>query len=92
MLKQAHPDKTLAAELHAKDPAHYPDSNHKPEMALALTPFKVQYYMQCIALIFVQGLCGFRPADEIRGFLQSVKQFAALVGDAGAVLHHRSSD
>ena len=38
---QAHPDKALAARLHAQDPAHYPDANHKPEMAIALTPFMV---------------------------------------------------
>ena len=29
---QAHPDKTLAKELHAKRPDLYKDSNHKPEM------------------------------------------------------------
>jgi mannose-6-phosphate isomerase len=37
---QAHPDKALAAKLHASDPAHYPDPNHKPELVVALTPFK----------------------------------------------------
>ena len=29
---QAHPHKELAEKLHAADPAHYPDDNHKPEM------------------------------------------------------------
>eukprot|EP00051_Salpingoeca_urceolata_P015423 m.199792 g.199792 ORF g.199792 m.199792 type:complete len:443 (-) comp18397_c0_seq2:15-1343(-) len=48
---QAHPDKGLAAELHARDPEHYPDANHKPEMTIALTPFR--------------GLCGFRPVAQI---------------------------
>lgn len=37
---QAHPDKTLAQILHEKDPEHYPDGNHKPEMAVAITNFK----------------------------------------------------
>jgi mannose-6-phosphate isomerase len=47
---QAHPNKKLAEQLHAKDPKNYPDDNHKPEMAIAITPF--------------EGLCGFRPLPE----------------------------
>uniref|UniRef100_A0A2K5DZ81 Mannose-6-phosphate isomerase n=1 Tax=Aotus nancymaae TaxID=37293 RepID=A0A2K5DZ81_AOTNA len=52
---QAHPNKELAEKLHLQAPQHYPDANHKPEMAIALTPF--------------QGLCGFRPVEEIVTFL-----------------------
>jgi mannose-6-phosphate isomerase len=37
---QAHPNKGLAELLHAKDPKNYPDDNHKPEMAIALSNFK----------------------------------------------------
>ena len=48
---QAHPTKERAAVLHAADPEHYPDPNHKPEMAIALTVF--------------EGLCGFRPMSTI---------------------------
>ena len=33
----------------------YKDPNHKPEIAIALTDF--------------EGLCGFRPLQEIQGFL-----------------------
>lgn len=36
---QSHPTKELAKQLHAKDPANYPDENHKPEMAVTLTDF-----------------------------------------------------
>lgn len=50
----------LAARLHAQFPEHYPDHNHKPEMAIALTRF--------------QGLCGFRPVEEILGFLKCESQ------------------
>uniref|UniRef100_A0A2K5N384 Mannose-6-phosphate isomerase n=1 Tax=Cercocebus atys TaxID=9531 RepID=A0A2K5N384_CERAT len=53
---QAHPNKELAEKLHLQAPQHYPDANHKPEMAIALTPF--------------QGLCGFRPVEEIVTFLK----------------------
>ncbi len=48
---QAHPNRVLGAELHQKDPTHYPDRNHKPEMGIALTP--------------VHLLCGFKGRDEI---------------------------
>lgn len=52
----AHPQE-LAEKLHRQAPEHYPDANHKPEMAIALTSF--------------QGLCGFRPVEEIVTFLES---------------------
>ncbi|XP_037109558.1 mannose-6-phosphate isomerase [Syngnathus acus] len=67
---QAHPNRELAARLHAQFPEHYPDNNHKPEMAIALTRF--------------QGLCGFRPVEEILSFLKSVPEFRALVGKEAA--------
>jgi mannose-6-phosphate isomerase len=38
---QAHPNKSLAEKLFASDPKNYPDPNHKPEMAIALTDFQV---------------------------------------------------
>lgn len=47
----------LAEELHAKFPSVYKDPNHKPELAIALTPF--------------EALCGFRPIKEIRNFVTS---------------------
>ena len=64
---QAHPNKKLAGELHAKDPKNYPDDNHKPEMTIAITPF--------------EGLCGFRPLKEIAHFLNTVPPLRTLVGD-----------
>ncbi|XP_061533824.1 mannose-6-phosphate isomerase isoform X1 [Phyllopteryx taeniolatus] len=67
---QAHPNRELAARLHAQFPEHYPDNNHKPEMAIALTHF--------------QGLCGFRQVEEILGFLKCVPEFRALVGNKAA--------
>ncbi|KAI1178568.1 mannose-6-phosphate isomerase [Nemania sp. FL0916] len=64
---QAHPNKTLAEQLHAQDPRNYPDDNHKPEMAIAITDF--------------EGLCGFRPLEEIAHFLANVSPLRSLVGD-----------
>ncbi|XP_015999628.1 mannose-6-phosphate isomerase isoform X3 [Rousettus aegyptiacus] len=62
--------KELAEKLHRQAPQHYPDANHKPEMAIALTSF--------------QGLCGFRPAEEIVTFLMKVPEFHFLIGDNAA--------
>ncbi|KAI9787011.1 MAG: Mannose-6-phosphate isomerase [Peltula sp. TS41687] len=64
---QAHPDKTLAQQLHERDPKNYPDDNHKPEMTIAITPF--------------EGLCGFRPLGEITHFLETVPSLRKLVGE-----------
>ncbi|ROT37502.1 mannose-6-phosphate isomerase [Sodiomyces alkalinus F11] len=62
---QAHPNKKLAEQLHARDPQNYPDGNHKPEMTIAITPF--------------EGLCGFRPLNEIAHFLRTVEPLRAIV-------------
>lgn len=67
---QAHPNKKLAEQLHARDPKNYPDDNHKPEMAIALTEF--------------EGLCGFRPPAEIAHFLRHVHALRTFVGDEAA--------
>lgn len=67
---QAHPNKKLAEQLHARDPKNYPDDNHKPEMAIAVTPF--------------EGLCGFRPLEEISHFFESLPPLRTLVGEEAA--------
>ncbi|KAF3398106.1 Mannose-6-phosphate isomerase [Penicillium rolfsii] len=67
---QAHPNKKLAEQLHARDPRNYPDDNHKPEMTIAITPF--------------EGLCGFRPLAEIAHFLQAIEPLRKLVGSRAA--------
>jgi mannose-6-phosphate isomerase len=67
---QAHPNKKLAEKLHSKDPKNYPDDNHKPEMTIAITPF--------------EGLCGFRPLNEIAHFLDTIPPLRELVGDEQA--------
>lgn len=67
---QAHPNKKLAEQIHAKDPKNYPDDNHKPEMTIAITDF--------------DGLCGFRPLAEIAHFLGNVSSLRKLVGEERA--------
>ncbi|EDO14769.1 hypothetical protein Kpol_312p8 [Vanderwaltozyma polyspora DSM 70294] len=63
---QAHPDKSLAKILRAQDPANYPDDNHKPEMAIAVTDF--------------EGFCGFKPLEELAEELKTLPEFLAIVG------------
>lgn len=63
---QAHPDKKHAEQLHMENPDVYKDPNHKPELAIALTPF--------------EALCGFRPIEEIKHFLEVVPELRAVVG------------
>jgi len=55
---QIHPDKELASRLHEKDPSKFGDSNHKPEIAVALGKFEV----------FV----GWKPLNEIQGLFETI--------------------
>ena len=68
---QAHPTKEHAKELHALLPDKYPDNNHKPEMAIALTTF--------------EAFCGFRPISEIILYLHRVPEFRCVVGEDAAM-------
>ena len=86
---QAHPDKGLAGRLHAARPDVYKDANHKPEMALAITPFEAM----CVGLSSRTGWlidlvcrvrCGFRRAESIAAHITRVPELRALVGEEGA--------
>jgi len=63
---QAHPNRAQAAALHARDPEHYPDPNHKPEVAIALDR--------------LDALVGFKPVAEINAALQMYPALAAFSG------------
>lgn len=67
---QAHPDKELGKKLHLADPKNYPDDNHKPEMAIAVTNF--------------EGFCGFKPLEEIADELQKIPELVNVVGEDAA--------
>ncbi|KAG2114539.1 RmlC-like cupin domain-containing protein [Suillus clintonianus] len=61
---QIHPDKQTAEHIHLENPRAYVDSNHKPEMVLALSEFT--------------ALCGFLPTFQVSEFLSVVPEFASL--------------
>ena len=63
---QAHPDKKQARYLHEKDPANYPDSNHKPELAVALGPFT--------------ALVGFKTLKQIASVMKKYPEIATYIG------------
>ncbi|KAG8825221.1 Mannose-6-phosphate isomerase [Serendipita sp. 399] len=62
---QSHPDKQLAERLHKEQPNVYKDPNHKPEMAIAITPFT--------------ALCGFQPPDNLVQNLLTVPELGVLI-------------
>ena len=63
---QTHPDKKTAEYLHQKDPQHYPDDNHKPEIAIAIDSLK--------------ALVGFRQEEEIRKVLKKYPEIGQFIG------------
>ncbi|KAG6839413.1 Mannose-6-phosphate isomerase, partial [Tephrocybe sp. NHM501043] len=73
---QSHPDKQTAEKLHAERPDVYKDPNHKPEMALAPTPFIAMCGFRPFSSI---AMCGFRPFSSIAFYLSSTPEFAAFI-------------
>ncbi|XP_018397217.1 PREDICTED: mannose-6-phosphate isomerase isoform X2 [Cyphomyrmex costatus] len=67
---QVHPNKTKAKELHKLYPDIYKDPNHKPELAIALCPF--------------EALCGFRPIDEIKDYVNNIPELLAVIGETNS--------
>ncbi|XP_015752095.1 PREDICTED: mannose-6-phosphate isomerase-like isoform X1 [Acropora digitifera] len=63
---QAHPSKSQAKQLHMERPDVYTDSNHKPEVIIALTTF--------------ESLCGFRPLAEIKKYIKTIPELALIIG------------
>lgn len=57
-----------AEHLFQTSPDLYKDPNHKPELAIALTPFL--------------ALCGFRPHDELYVQLKKLPPLVKLLGNA----------
>lgn len=64
---QAHPDKTQAEALHARDPEHYPDANHKPEIAIALESLR--------------ALAGFKPLSRWIEIVRAFPELQDFTGD-----------
>ena len=63
---QAHPNKQQAEQLRASDPAHYPDDNHKPEIAIAIDA--------------LTALIGIKPYAELAETLQRYPEIGTFAG------------
>jgi mannose-6-phosphate isomerase len=63
---QAHPTKRQAELLHKTDPVHYPDDNHKPEIAIALDS--------------LTALAGFATYSNIRKTIEKYPEIAHFFG------------
>lgn len=64
---QVHPNKAQAEMLHARDPEHYPDDNHKPEAAVALDS--------------LTALVGFKAFPELVQTLTALPELATFLGE-----------
>ncbi|MFC2037624.1 mannose-6-phosphate isomerase, class I [Chloroflexota bacterium] len=64
---QVHPSKEQARVLHARDPEHYPDDNHKPELVIALDS--------------LMALIGFKSFSGILQTLENYPELADLIGE-----------
>jgi mannose-6-phosphate isomerase len=64
---QTHPTEAGARLLHARDPEHYPDPHHKPEIGLALTPVTLLY--------------GCRTVADVRGTVDAVPALKTFLGE-----------
>ncbi len=64
---QTHPNKEQAVKLHASHPEHYPDDNHKPEIAIALDR--------------LSALVGFKPAAKIAETLRAIPEIAEFADE-----------
>ncbi|KZV69768.1 mannose-6-phosphate isomerase [Peniophora sp. CONT] len=81
---QAHPDKKLGEELHKRDPKQFNDTNHKPEIAVAIGPPVSDSFGGPPETAFL-GFAGFQPLESIQRTLRSVPELQAAIGDELAV-------
>jgi len=65
---QVHPNKAQANALHLRDPIHYPDANHKPELAIALDS--------------LTALMGIKPFADIQETLRRYPEIANFIGES----------
>lgn len=65
---QAHPNKEQAVRLHAADPEHYPDANHKPEIAVALDE--------------LTALIGLKPTKSFKAVLRAYPELKDFLGNS----------
>jgi mannose-6-phosphate isomerase len=81
---QAHPDKGLGVRLHQRDPKEFPDTNHKPEIAVSLGGAVSDAFGGGDDVAFT-GFVGFRPLDHIANALRNVPELRHVVANQDTV-------
>ena len=80
---QVHPDKDLAKVLHAEDPKTFVDSNHKPEIAVAIgEPIEDGSWGEGVSFT---GFIGFQPLERIAENLKTVHELRHAIGNDALV-------
>ncbi len=81
---QLHPTKAKAEELHRRAPQHYPDTNHKPEVGVAITPVSLLYGLKARAALATL----FSALPEVRRWIDGdgVDQILQDKGQGDAVV------
>lgn len=64
---QAHPNKSQAVKLHRNDPEHYPDDNHKPEIAIAVDS--------------LTALVGFKSVPDLAATFGNYPEISHFIGN-----------
>ncbi|TFY59249.1 hypothetical protein EVG20_g7863 [Dentipellis fragilis] len=89
---QAHPSKPLAKKLNQKDPKQFVDSNHKPEIAVAISPNGAVEYFPDLPLyaranthtaaedVSFTGFVGFQPLPHIAATLSNTPELQDVIG------------
>lgn len=93
---QMHPNKAQAFELHNQDPKNYPDTNHKPEIAIALDsltalvgliddqelPTVMKLYPELRTVTAYDRHSGQTAEASFKNLLQNAEQDQANIADA----------
>ncbi|TBU32588.1 mannose-6-phosphate isomerase [Dichomitus squalens] len=96
---QAHPDKSLAEQLQQRDPNNFVDANHKPEIAVAigepLCQTRAKHGEEAKTKLggpkvedadtAFTGFVGFRPLEEIKTYLEHVRELTSAIGDPDVI-------
>lgn len=78
---QSHPDLATAARLHLELPKEFPDSNHKPEVLLAISEFEVMAGFRSVkdALADIRSISALSPWTDAVGDEPSIRELSDFI-------------
>jgi len=81
---QVHPDKSIADRLSKEKPDEFVDSNHKPEIAIAIGEPLTSNGGWGDGVAFT-GFLGFKPLADIKKAIENIPELRAAIGSDAAV-------